>query len=421
LNDTMLPATKVAQRGLATTLASVEAVESAAVDPVPVGHAPGASGDRRSAASTLARAAVERFPVLPPPSALLEIAVLFGLIIGLGWLTGQDLADLRPHPFWVPVLLLSLQYGTVSGLLAAGIATAFTGIGQLPEQVVGESYFVYFLRIWIEPILWIASAVLLGQFRMRQIANKMELVRQVQELAAQRTSLADYAVKLRHRCETLERRLAGRQEPDSLLMLQAISGARQVGAPGLGVAFAQVMAAVLPGSQASLFVVDQNRLRRALMAPMPGDGLGNNGLSLQALDATHPLFHGIVLRGEGASVLTAAGEAVLVGLGIAAVPMRSDQGAVIGMIKVEVMDSHLLGPSTLGVLDAVAGALAGPLQKMLAAQDIVPAPATGILPMLQLPIQPAPLNGAVEPASVAQPGGRIWRHVARRMPLLGRR
>ncbi len=358
------------------------------------------------------RAAAGRFPVLPPPAALLEIAVLFGLIIGLGWLTGQDLGDLRPHPFWVPVLLLSLQYGTVSGLLAAGIATAFTGLGQLPEQVVGETYFVYFLRIWIEPILWISSAVLLGQFRMRQIADKMELARQVQELAAQRTSLADYAGKLRQRCEGLERRLAGRQEPDSLLMLQAIGRVRAAGAPGLSAAFAQVMATVLPGSQASLFVYDQNQLRRALMAPMPADGMPSDDVTAMRLDAPHPLFQAVVIRGEGASVLTAAGETALAGQGIAAVPIRSHQGAVIGMLKVEVIDSHLLGSSTLGVLDAVAGALAGPLQDALQAQNIQPAVS-----------QPAPLHSAAVSEAVAQPGGRIWRHVARRMPagLLGRR
>jgi hypothetical protein len=385
-----------------------------------------ATNDRRSAASALARAVTARFPVLPPPAALLEIAVLFGLIIGLAWLTGQDLADLRPHPFWVPVLLLSLQYGTVSGLLAAGIATAFTGLGQLPEQVVGETYFVYFLRIWIEPILWISSAVLLGQFRMRQIANKMELVRQVHELAAQRTSLATYAGKLRQRCDQLERRLAGRQEPDGLLMLQAIGQARAAGAPGLNVAFSAVMAAVLPGCQASLFVCDQNRLRRTLMAPQPGGsgsaGLVGDGATAHELQAVHPLFQAVVMRGQGVSVLTAAGEAALAGQGIAAAPIRADDGAIIGMIKVEAMDSHLLGPSTVGVLEAVAAALAGPLHAMLQAQDILPGVATGFLP----PVLPAPINGvgqATVATSAAQPGGRLWRHIARRMPngLMGRR
>ena len=42
-----------------------------------------------------------KFPVLPPPSALLEIASLFGLIVGADWLhPGIDLADIRPHPFF---------------------------------------------------------------------------------------------------------------------------------------------------------------------------------------------------------------------------------------------------------------------------------------------------------------------------------
>ena len=398
MSDALLPATKVATDDQAAT----------------------GTGAIRSLGSAAGRAAAARFPVLPPAAALIEIAVLFGLIIGLGWLTGQDLADFRPHPFWVPVLLLSLQYGTVSGLLAAGIATAFTAFGQLPEQVVGETYFVYFLRIWIEPILWISAAVLLGQFRMRQIANKMELVRQVEELAAQRASLADYSVKLRHRCETLERRLAGRQEPDALVMLQAIGRARQIGAPGLDAAFRDVMAAVLPGSCAALFVLDQDpqrgagakQLRRALIAAPPGPSSDEGGTAA-SLDAAHPLFQSIVTRGEGVSVLTAAGEAKLAGQGLMAVPIRSDHGAVIGMIKVEAMDSHLLGPSSLGALDVVAAALAGPLQALLV-QDVATALASG------------PVNGVVSGPVAAsanpQGGASIWRHVAKRLPagMMGR-
>jgi polysaccharide biosynthesis protein PelD len=369
----------------------------------------------RSLGSAVNRAAAARFPVLPPPAALVEIAVLFGLIIGLAWLTGQDLGDLRPHPFWVPVLLLSLQYGTVSGLLAAGIATAFTAFGQLPEQIVGETYFVYFLRIWIEPILWISSAVLLGQFRMRQIANKMELVRQVEELAAQRASLAEYSVKLRHRCEALERRLAGRQEPDALLMLQAISQARQAGAPGLGAAFSHVMAAVLPGSRASLFVLDHDpsrgtgakQLRRVLIASPTGGGAHADESAASGLDAAHPLYQCIALRGEGVSVLTAAGEAKLAGQGLMAVPIRSEHGAVIGMIKVESLDSHLLGASSLAALDAAAMALAGPLQALLV-HHIATALSVG------------PVLGTA--AATQQSGASAWRHVAKRLPagIMGR-
>jgi polysaccharide biosynthesis protein PelD len=391
LGDASHPATPVAN-----TVAAAETV-----------NASGATGSQPPGGALAAR-----FPVLPPPAALLEIAVLFGLIIGLGWLTGQDLADLRPHPFWVPVLLLSLQYGTVSGLLAAGIATACTGLGQLPEQVVGETYFVYFLRIWIEPILWISAAVLLGQFRMRQIANKLELARQVEELLAQRTSLADYAGKLRQRCETLERRLAGRIEPDALLMLQAISQLRRSGMPQVDAAFGHAMTAVLPGCQASLYLLDPEPpragtarlLRRSSVASADPD----HG-AITELNPAQALYQAIVQRAEGASVLTAAGEAILAGQGLLAVPVQSDDGVVIGMIKVEAMDAHLLGPGSLNAITAVAAALASPLQGAMRRHRTADAPAE----------RRVPLDGA---AAGQGTGQGIWRHVAKRLPagLMGR-
>jgi hypothetical protein len=447
LNDTLLPATNVASHDLASPVGQ-GGMASSSPEQSPERSLGQSVGLSAGLPGVIASAV--RFPVLPPPAALLEIVVLFVLIIGLAWVTGQDLTDLRPHPFWVPVLLLSLQYGTVSGLLAAGIATAFTGLGQLPEQVVGETYFVYFLRIWIEPILWLSSAVLLGQFRMRQIANKMELVRQVQELAAQRTSLAAYSGKLRLRCEALERRLAGRHEPDALLMLQAIGRAAApggVGASELNLAFSRVMAAVFPGSHASMFVCDQSQLRRALTAAPVSTGITDSqpgqptrGVATSAqIGAAHPLFQCIVVAAQGASVLTAAGEVTLAGQGLAAVPILAD-GAVVGMIKVEAMDSHLLGPSTLDALDTVARAFASPLQVALKSQsiqfrEIGPDFSAGDRRSFDAganvdsrqnlqsgpPVQPAPLSSVG--VAVAQPGGRIWRHVARRMPagLMGRR
>jgi hypothetical protein len=284
LGEALLSATKVAKLG--RSIAARARPRASSVAPV----AGLAASNSAVAADRSAPVVFARFPVLPPAAALVEIAVLFCLIIGLGWLTGQDISDMRPHPFWVPVLLLSLQYGTVSGLLAAGIATLFTAFGQLPEQTVGETYFVYFLRIWIEPILWLASAVLLGQFRMRQIADKMELVRQVEELGAQRTSLAGYASQLRQRCEGLERRLAGRQEPDALVMLQSIARARQLGAPGMSAAFAGVMQAVLPGAQASLFVLDQDWLRQALTVPATGSAGAGAAMAANGLDSQQALL-----------------------------------------------------------------------------------------------------------------------------------
>jgi polysaccharide biosynthesis protein PelD len=350
-----------------------------------------------------------RLPVLPPAAALVEIAVLFGLIVGLAWYTGQDLADLHPHPFWIPVLLLSLQYGTVSGLLAAGIATAFTAFGQQPEQGVGETYFVYFLRVWIETILWISAAVLLGQFRMRQIAEKIELVRQVEELAGQRTALADYSTQLRVRCQGLERRMAGKQEPDALLMLQSLGRARLADSTNIGATFSNVMTTVLPGCRAALFLLDGNRLAVALETTVARDTASADAprkATAKVLEPGHPLYQAVVANGQGVTILTAAGEAALAGEGLTAVPVWAEPwsadavphvGGVIGILKIETMDASLLGPSVTGVLDAVAAVLAAPLTLALTGHS------TGHLQGTR-----GPEPGIAPPAaSIA----KHWRHV----------
>ena len=69
--------------------------------------------------------------VLPPPIALIEIVALIVPFTLLDHFVTSfpNLADIQPHPFWLPVLLLSLQYGTMSGLLAASAAILATRDG----------------------------------------------------------------------------------------------------------------------------------------------------------------------------------------------------------------------------------------------------------------------------------------------------
>src|SRR3954471_17355116 len=55
-----------------------------------------------------------------PVSALLQLAGFFvvALMIDHAFLDGNRFAGVQPHPFWIPVVLLSLQFGTNAGVLA---------------------------------------------------------------------------------------------------------------------------------------------------------------------------------------------------------------------------------------------------------------------------------------------------------------
>ncbi len=309
-------------------------------------HAPAAAGSQSidevlaaaiNAPSIDPSTAQPGLPVKPPLTAVLEIVLLIFIPAALDhFVPGfPSLSEMQPHPFWLPVLLVSIQYGTVSGLLAAGCAIAASSFLGWPEQEIGENHFAYLLRVWSQPVLWLATALVLGQFRMRQIEYKQELARQVAELNSQRKSIATFATNLRSRCERLEREMVGRRSSasqDLLAMLGRMSAAREPAAARE--ALASCLAAAFGKCQASVFVREGDTLRA-----VEQHGWAQDARWKSTLAASDPLYANMSAEGRGLSILQPGDEVHLGGEGIAAAPILSPaDGRLRGMIKIEVMD-----------------------------------------------------------------------------------
>lgn len=290
-------------------------------------------------------------PVLPPLAAIGELAVAFAIIHGIDWLRPElGVLDMQPHPFWIPLLLLSLQYGTVSGLVAAGVAIAATMSAGLPEAGIGENHFAYFLRVWGQPILWIAMALLVGQFRMRQIASKQELRRVNHALARQRADLAAHCARLRERGEMLDRELATRQGAGPLQALAALAAVERQLASGAPPSPADVLARLAPvafpgGRLTLLAVAADGALRNADAGPASG---------AHELDAGHPLARALERGGEAIGVLDRGGEALLAGVALAAAPVRGADGAAVGVLLLDGVAPKSLGSEGLAALSLIA-------------------------------------------------------------------
>jgi hypothetical protein len=264
-----------------------------------------------------------RVPVLPPLAALVELAVLSGAIMLVDWLfTSVDLAELHPSPYWVPVLLLSLQYGAVSGMLAAIIASIATIYAGFPEQGIGENYFVYFMRVWALPIVWLGVAIVVGQFRTRQIALKQGLRRRVTELSAERAALADHVGNLRQRCDALEREIAGREDRASAPVFLDRLAALEDRARPFRDGFRDLLEAALPGAHVVLYEASaEGFVAVADTAPHAGVSAPDR------LASADSLVNGIATS-RVLSVLDADGEAMLGGRGIIAAAV--DEGGAPG-------------------------------------------------------------------------------------------
>ena len=302
--------------------------------------------------------------ILPPLSAVAELMAIVALLLIVDWIwPALDINNIQPSPYWLPVLMLTLQYGTASGTLAVIVAIiAYFSFVTLPEQGVGENEFAFRLRILSQPILWIATAVVLGQFRMVQIAAKRELGQRLAELKTQRDTLADYASRLRTRCDALERDIAARPMHAGAPLLNAFAALADV-KDSFAKAVEAAFAHAFPAATISLFARTDAGLIKLASTPWPVDA---NWAATLAPD--HPLAKSITVAKSKLCILNAADEASLAGQGLAAVPVvEAASGKVIGMIKLEFADARVLNAGLLRQLDVLAAAVEPGLARHAAA------------------------------------------------------
>lgn len=297
-------------------------------------------------------------PVLPPLWAVAEIAVLFGLIYGLDRLVPSlAVLDMSPHPFWLPVLLVSLQYGTVSGFVAAIVATLLALGAGLPEQDIGENLFAYFLRVWGQPILWIAVALLVGQFRMRQLTAKHELREANRALLQQRDTLAHHAGELRSRIELLEQELSARFQASPHRTAAALAAAMAKGGLAAGgdrsEALMAASGAMFPDAVIVAYAIEDGRLVEAAVRGRRPD----TGPRI-SIDASDPLHRAVIGERRSLSVLSRGDERILAGTALLATPIVDGSGDVYGMLAIESADAAVVTEDGLDALMLLAHALA---------------------------------------------------------------
>lgn len=104
-------------------------------------------------------------------SAVLEAIIFLALSLAIERAVGAEgrFATISPHPFWIIVLLITVQYGAKEALLCALLASACLLVGNMPVQYITENSYDYIFRVIHLPILWITTAMLLGAIRSRHL------------------------------------------------------------------------------------------------------------------------------------------------------------------------------------------------------------------------------------------------------------
>jgi hypothetical protein len=282
-------------------------------------------------------------PRRSPWSARLRLVTEFALLFALALLLKHVLLAVAsgpyPNPFWLPVLVLSLQHGMAAGLAAAVLAAALQLLDGPPPALLTEDLYSYVGRIAAEPIGWTCVALLIGHTRSRQLDHLRELEAELADQSQQAAVVADLCEDLRARTETLERHIAANAYASNVDVAEAITELHDSTWDNFADRLARFVSLMTGAAEFSILM-----LRDGALEPVfhPADD------HRQAADAVvlsdDPLFAAIVNERRTLSVAHAADKVLLGNRGVMAGPLVDQQAPdrVLGMFAIAgaALDDH---------------------------------------------------------------------------------
>jgi polysaccharide biosynthesis protein PelD len=264
--------------------------------------------------------------------ALLELVLLLGgtLAIDRLFFDGTRFRALGLHPFWIPVLLASVQYGTNAGLVAAVTSTVALLAGNLPPQGIFQDRFTWLFQLARLPMLWFAASVVLGELRTRQFRESGKIRADLEDTSRRENLLVDAYKRLEAVKETLETRVAG-QIRTALALYEAAKGIEKLEPSEVLLGVARLVRSVMNPEQFSLYLLKEGALELVLAE----GGTADDVLPRFYYSGTR-LFQETVGRQRVLSVANPEDESVLAGAGMIAAPLLVPaSGQVVGVLKIE--------------------------------------------------------------------------------------
>lgn len=287
--------------------------------------------------------------------AYLEIVLITALLVGIDYAFQplDGFRDVNPNPYWIPVILIAVQYGVFEGLITALVVSlvglgcslgpsflddaATLGVGRALDRSLGGDFTTFsnddYLIAWEhaqQPILWALSALSIGLLRERLRQRNQELARDLKETRAREDVLSEAYEQLLRTKEHLEVRVAG-QLRTVFTLYQAAKAIEKLGPGEVLIGIGDLVRAVMQPTKFSLFLLNGNVLEAVL-----NDGWEEDDPYQRLYDSSSPLFQEVVGRRHFLSAVNADEEKTLGHEGILAGPLTSvDSGEVVGMLKIE--------------------------------------------------------------------------------------
>lgn len=260
---------------------------------------------------------------------LLTLLLVMNQVLG----DGKRWIDSQIQPFWVVVLLISAQYGTLAGLMSAAASTLFLYAGNLPDQKITETFFDYQFRLAFLPGLWIIVAFILGEIRMRLEDKNRHLENELTEMRKQADAVVSGYEKIKASKEYQELSIAS-QKHSAAALYQTFKYLGALNPAHILRDLDKIVVTALNPKKFSVYAWGANGFEAA-----SSYGWTNNDHYLSRIPVGHPLYVEIADKRRLVCVVNQNDEKILDGQGLIAAPLiDTDSNEVFGFVKIEAVN-----------------------------------------------------------------------------------
>lgn len=270
------------------------------------------------------------------PRALIEIVLFVAATLAIDhfFFNGHRFRDVPLHPFWLMVLLVSVQYGVAEGLAAAAAGAAALWIGNLPPVRLDQDLYGYWLSVAAMPAAWLAAAVLFGELRARDRRRITMLSQALDDSEKQNDALSRAYHDISAAKRELEARVAG-QLRTVFSLYQAAKAIERLGPGEVLSGVAELVRAILSAKRFSVFLLKGDALEAVALESVVTEGWATSEPLPERYGAGSTLFQAVVGGQRFLCAARAADADILGDDGVLAGPILSAEGRVLGMLKIE--------------------------------------------------------------------------------------
>lgn len=268
-------------------------------------------------------------------SAIFETLVFLAVIILFSnWFgNGDRYVSISPHPFWIPLLLIIVQYGTVAGIACAALCTFALLFLNMPAMTYDETIYSYFLRISWQPTLWFATAVFLGELRMRHIRDHQIALQDLHDAIEKEKTIAYSYRRLKEIKEAMETHMAS-QYHGSITTFHAMRSIKSLNPIEILYGIGDAIVEVMNPTKFSVYALGENGFE-----VVHNQGWTENDPYMIRLTDDHPLYRELVAGKRIISVINDIDRKILSDQGVIAGPLVDpNTDEIFGMIKIESLE-----------------------------------------------------------------------------------